>query len=178
MHPRLRSILGWLAVIVVALITATAARAYAVQSFSIPTGSMTPTLMPGDRIIVNKLTGPIHRGDIVVFHSVPADRGGPPTLVKRVVGLPGEVISGDGDQVSIEGKPLAQPWLPSLSEQLCAPERPISTTRIAAGHYFVLGDCRGNSNDSRSWGTLPASNIIGKTEVIVWRNGHPWFHWF
>jgi signal peptidase I len=61
----------------------------------------------------------------------------------------------------------------------CAnPSIPIKTTRITAGHYFVMGDCRGDSDDSRFWGTVPSSEIVGKAEVVVWRNGHPWFHWF
>ncbi|MGH9030382.1 MAG: signal peptidase I [Acidimicrobiales bacterium] len=178
MHPRLRTILGWLVVVVVALLVATGTRAYAIQSFFIPTGSMTPTLTPGDRVIVDKLAGPIHRGDIVVFHNVPADAGGPPILVKRVIGLPGEVISGTATRVFIDGKLLAQPWLPPPKGDCADQSKSITPTRIAANHYFVMGDCRGNSDDSRFWGTVPASNIVGKVDVIVWRNGHPWFHWF
>ena len=54
----------------------------------------------------------------------------------------------------------------------------IPPTKIAAGHYFVMGDCRGNSDDSRYWGTVPAGNIVGKVDVIIWRHGHPWIHWF
>ena len=49
---------------------------------------------------------------------------------------------------------------------------------IPAGHYFMMGDCRGDSDDSRYWGTVPASNIVGKVDVIIWRHGHPWIHWF
>jgi signal peptidase I len=177
-HPRLRSILSWVFVILVALVVATGTRAYAAQSFFVPSGSMVPTLMPGDRIIVDKLAGPIHRGDIVVFHNVPADAGGPPVLVKRVIGLPGEEISGNGNQVFIDGKPLAQSWLPHLTGE-CAPlVKSITPTRIPANRYFMMGDCRGDSDDSRYWGTVPRSDIIGKVEAIVWRHGHPWFHWF
>jgi signal peptidase I len=178
MHPRLRGLLSWLVVIVFAVIVATATRAYAVQSFYVPSASMSPTLLPGDRIVVDKLAGPVHRGDIVVFHRVAADRGGPPVLVKRVVGVPGDVISGTASQVLIDGKPVAEPWLPRLVGICAVPSIPIRTTRITAGHYFVMGDCRGDSDDSRYWGTVPSSNIIGKAEVVVWRNGHPWFHWF
>jgi len=178
-HPKLCNILGWLVVILVALLVATGTRAYAIQTCYVPTASMSPTLMPGDRIIVDKLAGSIHRGDIVVFRNVPADQGGPPTLVKRVVGLPGDVVSGSGNQVFIDGKPLAQPWLPPLTGNCRTTQSmPITTTKITADHYFVMGDCRAISDDSRYWGTVPASNIIGKVEIIAWRNGHPWFHWF
>jgi signal peptidase I len=54
----------------------------------------------------------------------------------------------------------------------------IPKTKIAANNYFMMGDCRGNSADSRVWGTLPSSFIVGKVEVIVWRFGHPYFHGF
>jgi signal peptidase I len=139
---------------------------------------MTPTLMPGDHIIADKLASTIHRGDIIVFSNVPADRGGPPTLVKRVIGLPGETISSVGNVVYIDGRPLAEPWLPPLVGDCAESSEGIPTTKIAPGHYFVMGDCRGDSDDSRYWGTVPSANIIGKVDAIIWRNGHPWLHWF
>ena len=177
-HPRLRSVLGWVLAIMVAVVVSTATRAYALQAFYIPSPSMTPTLLPGDHITVNKLDSAIHRGDIVVFKRVPADRGGPPTLVKRVIGLPGETISSQGNEVLINGKPLDEPWLPPLVGQCAETSEHIRTTTITPDHYFVMGDCRGDSDDSRYWGTVPASNIIGKVNAIFWRDGHPWIHWF
>lgn len=178
LHPRLRSALGWVATLAVAALVATAARAYAVQTFFIPTPSMTPTLQVGDRVLVDKLAGTIHRGDIVVFHNVPADVGGPPTLVKRVVGLPGETISSSGNQILVNGRPISQPWLPKLTGTCSEESANIRTTTIAKDHYFVMGDCRGDSDDSRYWGTVPLGNIVGKVDVVVWRHGHPWLHWF
>src|SRR3984957_10885591 len=118
-RSRTRHIMGWVITIIVALLISTGTRAYAVQSYFVPTPSMTPTLMPGDRILVNKLSSTIHRGDIVVFKNPPADAGGPPTLVKRVIGLPGERISSVGQVILINGKPLAEPWLPKL-KGICA----------------------------------------------------------
>src|SRR5580658_7294933 len=100
-RSRWRPVMGWVITIAAALLISTGTRAYAVQSFFIPTPSMTPTLMPGDRILVDKLSGTIHRGDIVVFKNPPADVGGPPTLVKRVIGLPLETISSVGNTVLI-----------------------------------------------------------------------------
>ena len=178
MRPRLRSVIEWVVVIVVALGFALTTRAYAVQSFYIPSSSMSPTLVPGDRVIVDKLSGSIHRGDIVVFHNVPADVGGPPMLVKRVIGLPGQTISGTASHVLIDGRPIAEPWLPALSGICANPSRPITPTKIAANHYFMMGDCRGDSDDSRYWGTVPSSDIVGKVVAVIWRNGHPWLHWF
>jgi signal peptidase I len=178
MHPRTRTILGWAVFILAVVLVSTGARAYAVQTYFVPTPSMTPTLVPGDRIVVNKLASTIHRGDIVVFHDVPADQGGPSILVKRVIGLPGETISSVGNTVLIDGKPLPEPWLVPLTGICAEPSENIKTTKIAAGHYFMMGDCRGDSGDSRYWGTVPRSYIIGKVDLIIWRSGHPWFHWF
>ena len=177
-RSRLRGVFGWVAFVVVVLLVATGARAYAIQSYFVPTPSMTPTLMPGDRIMVDKLASTVHRGDIVVFHDVPADTGGPPTLVKRVIGLPGETISSVRDTVLIDGKPLAQPWLPPLAGDCVQPTLGIKTTKIAPDHYFMMGDCRGVSGDSRFFGTVPGSYIVGKVDLIIWRSGHPWIHWF
>jgi signal peptidase I len=175
---RFRPWVGWLVTIVVALLISTGTRAYAVQSYFVPTPSMTPTLMPGDRILVDKLSSTIHRGDIVVFKNPPADTGGPPTLVKRVIGLPGERISSVGAQVLINGKPLAETWLPALKGICTESSEHIPSQIVAPGHYFVMGDCRGDSDDSRYWGTVPASYIVGKVDVIIWRHSHPWIHWF
>ncbi|HXQ58583.1 MAG TPA: signal peptidase I [Acidimicrobiales bacterium] len=177
-HSRFRPLVGWIVTIVVALLISTGTRAYAVQSYFVPTPSMTPTLQPGDRILVNKLSSTVHRGDIVVFANPPADRGGPPTLVKRVIGLPGERISSRGSVVLINGRPLSEPWLPPLTGQCAEPSEHIPPTTVAPDHYFVMGDCRGNSDDSRYWGTVPGANIVGKVDVIMWRHGHPYFHWF
>src|ERR1700689_2226399 len=124
-RSRVRPIMGWVITIIVALLISTGTRAYAVQSYFIPTPSMTPTLMPGDRILVDKLSSTIHRGDIIVFKNPPADSGGPPTLVKRVIGLPGERISSVGATVLINGKPLAEPWLPTLVGQCTEPSEHI-----------------------------------------------------
>jgi signal peptidase I len=177
-RSRRRTVLSWVITIVVALLISTGTRAYAVQSYFVPSPSMSPTLLPGDRILVDKLSGTIHRGDIVVFPNPPADRGGPPTLVKRVIGLPGETISSVGNKVLINGKVLAEPWLPPLTGECAEPSEHITPTKIAPGHYFVMGDCRGDSDDSRYWGTIPGSTVVGKVDVVMWRNGHPWLHWF
>jgi len=177
-RARWRTLVGWVVFLAVIVVFSTAVRAFALQTYYVPTPSMTPTLMPGDRIIVDKLSGTIHRGDIVVFHDVPADRGGPPTLVKRVIGLPGERISSRGDTVLIDGRPIGEPWLPRLVGECAQSAFMIRPTTIAPEHYFVMGDCRGDSGDSRFFGTVPVGNIVGKVDLIIWRSGHPWIHWF
>ncbi len=178
MHPRTRSVLGWVVFIVIVVLVSAGTRAYAVQTYFVPTPSMTPTLAPGDRIIVDKLYRTVHRGDILVFHDPPADSGGPPVLVKRVIGLPGERISSVGNTVYIDGSPVPEPWLPALKGICAQSSASIKAQTIPKGRYFMMGDCRGDSGDSRYWGTLPASDIIGKVDAIIWRHGHPWMHWF
>ena len=174
-----RRIVAWVLTVVVVLTVAFATRAYAVESFSIPSGSMSPTLQIGDRITVDKMHSTINRGDIVVFQRVPADaQKQDADLVKRVVGLPGETISSNGNTILINGVPLAEPWLPALVGPCAQASANIPATTVAPDHYFVMGDCRGDSFDSRYWGTVPASSVIGKVDAIVWRNGHPWIHWF
>jgi signal peptidase I len=172
-----------LVVVVVALIAALLLRAFVVQTFYIPSGSMEPTLKIGDRILVNKLSYHFHnvdRGNIVVFRR-PANEncGGEPVadLVKRVVGLPGETISltkGTKGYVEIDGKRLNETWLPSSVQGKTFPGPPGPGYNLAkpyvipANHYFVMGDNRSDSCDSRYWGPIPRSLIVGKVDLRVW----------
>ncbi|HWD24935.1 MAG TPA: signal peptidase I [Acidimicrobiales bacterium] len=190
-RPRFRVVAEWLAVALLAICGALVIRTWVVQTFSVPSSSMYPTLQIGDRILVDRIPGlahSIHRGDVIVFHKVPADHDGkgPEDLVKRVIGLPGERISSVGDTIYINGTKIAQPWLhlDAVSPQgACRSPSPFdipksySTTKLAPGHYFVMGDCRGISDDSRYWGTVPISAIIGRVFTVVWRSNHPWVHW-
>ena len=154
-------------------------RACAVQDYVVPSGSMLPTLQIGDRIAVDKLSSTIHRGDIIVFNRAPGDQDPEyPVLVKRVIGLPGETITSVGNTVLIDGRPIAEPWLPTLTASCYQSAANVPPTTIPAGQYFVMGDCRGNSDDSRYWGTVPAGNVIGKVSAVLWRHNHPWLHWF
>jgi signal peptidase I len=172
----------WLVVAVVAVLVAVGLRSYVVQTFFVPSGSMLPTLQIGDRMLVDKLpwvVDDLHVGDIVVFRRTPADdttTAG--DLVKRVIGLPGQTISSVGDTVLIDGRALKEPWLPPLTGDCAETDLNITKQIIPAGHYFMMGDCRGNSEDSRFWGTVPQSYIVGKVFVVIWRHNHPWLHWF
>jgi signal peptidase I len=170
-------------VVVVALAAAFLLRTFVVQTFYIPSGSMEPTLQVGDRILVNKLSYHLHgigRGDIVVFRR-PADEncGGPPVadLVKRIIGLPGETISLSANPkgyVVIDGKRLDETWLPTSVRGQTFPG-PAGTAyslahpyKIPADHYFVMGDNRTDSCDSRYWGPISRSLIVGKVDLRVW----------
>jgi len=177
-----RHLFEWFVILVVALIASFALRSYAFEVFRVPTGSMLPTLQINDRIVVDKLPGlahSIHRADIIVFHKVSADTdSSTPILVKRVIGLPGETISSKGDSVYINGHAIVEPWLPALKGACSESAFDIPKTHIPANHYYVMGDCRGDSFDSRYWGTVPVTNVIGRVFVVIWRHNHPWFHWF
>ncbi|HLI15345.1 MAG TPA: signal peptidase I [Acidimicrobiales bacterium] len=143
---------------------------------TIPSVSMSPTLQVGDRVLVDRLPGVLHRGDIVVFRRVRADASLPAgtLVVKRIVGLPGERIASRAKRILIDGRPLAERWLPRLTGACAVSAYRIVPQRVAPGHYFVLGDCRGDSFDSRSFGTVPRTSIVGRVVLVVWRHGHPW----
>ncbi len=192
-----KSLIEWIIVIAVALGASQAIRTWVFSSYSIPSGSMQPTLMIGDKIIVNKLSYSFHgvnRGDIVVFANPPADKAEPPgtDLVKRVIGLPGETIwSNPNGTIYINGKPISQPWL--VQSAITNPGPRICSVLvysrsnqgsgstcdplvIPANEYFVMGDNRGDSEDSRYFGPIQGSLIIGKVDAIIWANGHPVYH--
>jgi signal peptidase I len=168
-------------VVVVAVLVAVLLRAFVVQTFYIPSGSMEPTLQIGDRILVDKLSYHLHgvdRGDIVVFSRPPAENcGGPEVndLVKRVIGLPGDILSlSSNHDVVVDGKSLNEAWLPSMEQGNSFPG-PAGNAfnlahpyRVPANNYFVMGDNRTDSCDSRYWGPITKSLIVGKVDVRVW----------
>jgi signal peptidase I len=170
----------WGAIALVALLLALGIRTFVFQAFFVPSGSMIPTLQDGDRILVQKLffsAAKLQTGDIVVFHGPPADANCgsyEPILVKRVIGLPGEVIQSKGSTVYLNKKPLVEPWLPPGTVL----GKAIPRQTIPAGQFFMMGDNRDISCDSRYWGTIPGSTIIGKVFVLWWRGGHPALHIF
>jgi signal peptidase I len=168
---RRRALIEWVIILVVAVSVSMLVRTYVVQQFSIPSGSMEPTLNVGDRILVDKLSvswGSIHRGDIVVFRHPPKALStcAPPVepiFIKRVIGLPGDILTSKGSTIYVDGKALKQTW------QTTSPFGPaIGHVVVPANHYFMMGDNRGSSCDSRYWGTVPRSDIIGKAFVTIW----------
>lgn len=196
-------------------------RSFVAEPFKIPSGSMMPTLLVGDLILVNKYIygirlpvintkvlslGEPQRGDVMVFR-YPKD----PSIdyIKRVVGLPGDTVSFDSQHLSINGKPVELTkegefydserlaYFPQYSEKLgnidhkiltdldkpsfIAPMSPFPfedhctytqtgvTCKVPPGHYFMMGDNRDNSLDSRFWGFVPDQNIVGKA-FFIWMN--------
>lgn len=149
--------------VAIAVILAVIIRFFLFQPFYIPSGSMEPTLKPGDRIIVNKLIyrySQPERGDIMVF-KYPRDPAR--DFIKRAVGLPEETVEIKDSKVYINDKKISQPFLePGLQFGSFGP------VEVPGGSYFMMGDNRNNSEDSRIWGTLPGENIVGKAMFIYW----------
>lgn len=177
--------------IVVAVILALFIRTFVVQAFKIPTGSMEPNLLVGDHLLVNKFVfaptasslertllpiRDITRGDVIVFKFPEEPER---DFIKRVIGLPGDTIEVRHRQVLINGSPITEPYAHYLfpisddeSETLDVRARygPVS---VPPAHYFMMGDNRDNSQDSRYWGFLPAHYVKGRALTIYWSFDQP-----
>jgi signal peptidase I len=165
---RRRVVIEWIIIVVVAVLASILVRTFVFETYYIPSASMEPTLLIGDRIIVNKLAvdfGTIHTGDIIVFKAPPAENCGTKVddLVKRVIGVPGDHLTSKGNTIYINGKPLKITW--SHYEPLGTP---IGHVTVKPNNYFVMGDNYPDSCDSRFWGTVPRSDIIGKVFLRIW----------
>ncbi len=173
--------------VIMAFVLALIIRTFLFQAFFIPSPSMEPTLIQGDRVLVNKIPYYFHdprRGDIVVFENphptVAADRslvGGffhwlsqglgfaqpeNEDFIKRVIGLPGDVVEGKGGSVYVNGEKLDEPYLTQKTQAFDA-------KTVPPGKLFVMGDNRGNSLDSRfSLGFVPIDKVIGEAFVKIW----------
>jgi signal peptidase I len=176
--------------IVIAVILALFIRTFVVQAFKIPTGSMEENLLIGDHLLVNKfIFGPtatrverallpiasIRRGEVIVFkYPEEPDRD----FIKRVIGLPGEKVELREKKVYIDDKPLDEPYVHFLQPPGQRSEFHEVTSfdvrerygpvTVPPNHYFVMGDNRDNSQDSRYWGFLPRELVKGKALVIYW----------
>ncbi|PRX26655.1 signal peptidase I [Orenia metallireducens] len=148
--------------IVIALLISFFIITFVVQAFYIPSGSMLPTLKPGDRIFANKFIYRFReprRQEIIVF-KWPVDPKR--RFIKRLIGLPGDRVKIVEGQVYVNDKPLEEDYTLERS-YTDFPE-----VKVPEGHYFMLGDNRNNSEDSRFWGFVPQANIVGKAFVIFW----------
>jgi len=185
----LRTLVDWALTITVAVIAVLIFQAEVAKPYRIPTPSMEPTLhcakpvsgcesRVADRVIANRLVYRFHepeRGDIIVFDTparVEAVCAAGGTFIKRIVGLPGESVSMRAGYVFINGERLSEPYLqPGYRGRESG-----SWARSPSDGYFVLGDNRAKSCDSRRWGVVPRDRIIGRAEVTYWpppRLGRP-----
>jgi signal peptidase I len=171
---------------IVALAVAIVLKTFVVQAFFIPSGSMEPTLKPGDRVLVQKVVYGPDRGDVIVF-SDPQGRPGPDRgivggfvhwlsstlgierpehedFIKRVIGLPGETIELRDGRLFVDGVRIHEPYLKGAVDT-----REYGPVRVPEDALFVLGDNRLNSNDSRfGLGFVPVDKVVGRAFAIVW----------
>jgi signal peptidase I len=161
-----RAVVEWIVLVAVALAVAFLARQFVFQLFYIPSESMVPALEVNDQVFVNKLAydlGDPARGDLVVFERPEDWNVEVADLVKRVVGLPGESIEGRDGHVYIDGRRLDEPY---LTDGVTTGD--FGPTRIRAGHYFMMGDNREHSNDSRAYSAVDEDQFVGKVVMTVW----------
>jgi signal peptidase I len=173
--------------IIIAFALALLIKTFLIQAFFIPSESMVPTLLIGDRVLVNKLVydfGEPQRGDVIVFENpdlVEEDRNvlqvvwdwlveglgfsADPTrdFIKRVVGVPGDTVEMKNGKVYVNGELVSEPYIRNRGAQDFPP------TQVEPEHVFVMGDNRPNSQDSRSaLGQIPMGKIVGKAFVLLW----------
>ena len=158
-HPNLlRDLIETMVLVTIAFLVVNAL----IGRFRIEQVSMQPNLHEGEYVIVDKVSYAFRqpeRGEIVVLKN---PNPGQPDLIKRVIGLPGETIGVRGGQVSVNGQPLTEPYIkqPMASD--------FAAKQLQDGQYFVMGDNRNNSEDSRRFGARPASAIVGRAWIIYW----------
>ena len=176
-----RIAIDWIVTLGIAVAVVLTVKVEVANPYRIPSASMEPTLQCArpaegcdgtfsDRVIANRLAYRFHdphRGDIVVFTAPPTAKqqcseGG--TFVKRIVGLPGEVVSERHGDVYIDGRALKEPYVDPRRRDTMTRTWP----RVPAGRYFVMGDNRVASCDSRTWGTVPRTNLIGPVLLTYW----------
>jgi signal peptidase I len=178
-----RNLLEWVAVIGGAVLIAVVVRTFLLQTFWIPSPSMSPTLVENDRVLVNKLAYRFHdvnRGDVIVFERPPTEEPSEiKDLIKRVIGLPGERVSIMDGKVSIDGRPLEEPYTHGLQTVLDACPTTyvpgIDTKegfKIPKDHLLVLGDNRVNSRDGRCFGAIDEDLVVGRAFFLMWPPGH------
>jgi len=172
-----------------AVIFALFARTFLFQAFAVPSPSMEKNVLAGDRLLVNKfvfaprmgpfaglLPGrPIRRGDVVVFR-FPGDPRR--DFIKRIIALPGETVAIRNRVVSIDGRPLEERYVFHADDRVWpddpgVPEKrrrrdQLVPARLADGEYFVMGDNRDDSSDSREWGPVPGRNVVGRALLVYW----------
>ena len=160
----LKGIEGWIKEIFFATLTAVLIIVFLVQPVRVEGNSMLPRLHDSERVFVNKFlyrVSDIERGDIIVFW-YPGNTS--KSFIKRIIGLPGETLEIRSGLVSLDGKPYREPYVPPAFED----RSDFGPVKIPDNHYFVMGDHRNTSNDSRSWGTLSANLIFGKAIFRYW----------
>jgi len=158
--------LAWMRDLLLSVVLAVVIILFVYQPVKVEGTSMMPALEDKERIFINKFVyrfgiGSIDRGDMIVFW-FPGDQT--KSYIKRVIGLPGDTIEVDHGAVLVNGKKLDESYVPDEYRDQIS----LSARVVPEGNYFVLGDHRSSSNDSRSWGMLPRGFIYGKAVFVYW----------
>ena len=159
----LGSLVEVVGIVVTAFVLALLIQQFVVKPFYIPSVSMEPTLLVGDRVLVNRFVyrfGSPKVGDVVVFHPPVAPQE---DYIKRVVAVGGQTIGVHNGKLYRDGKPVNEPYLEDPVMSKDSPD-----VKVPAGEVFVMGDNRNDSGDSRVFGPVPVSSLLGKAFVIYW----------
>jgi signal peptidase I len=200
-ESKLRSTIEWVAVVITALAAALLIKEYVFQAFEIPSASMERTVNIGDRILVNKLSysfGDVSRGDLVVFERLAGTPGTTDDLIKRAIALPGETIEVRSDgriwiwgpgETAEDAARLEESYLDTQNAVLAAPAasdplsvdvwdtrcvnqpRELGRCTLDDSSYFMMGDNRNASSDSRFFGPVPEANVVGRAFLRIWPLG-------
>lgn len=160
----------WLRAFILAIVLFILIRTFLFAPFIVDGESMAPTLHSGERLIVTKavyLWGEPKRGDIVVFHATQTR-----DYIKRVIGLPGDTVEVRDDRLYINGKEVPEPYLEEYRRKTqqagLVLTEDFGPQQVPEGSYFVMGDNRRNSQDSRMIGAIPKDQIVGRADVVFW----------
>lgn len=173
LSPGARAFVDWVLVVGIALLVAVLVRTFLLAHFVVDGTSMATTLDSGDRVFVNKLSYRLHdpnRGDVVVLHQISGSSER--DLIKRVIGLPGEVVQVVSCEVRIDGRMLLEPYLDPavVTPGNCGGDT--EPTRVPPDHVFVMGDNRSGSQDSRALGPISEDELVGRAFVVFWPRGN------
>jgi signal peptidase I len=169
-RPALISIIAWFRDLMLSVLIAVLVILFLYRPVKVEGTSMMPTLLDQERLFINQFSykfglGEIKRGDTVVFW-YPEDPA--KSYIKRVIGLPGDTVEVKDGWVMVNGKKLEENYVPAEYRD----DRPYPSTIVPANDYFVLGDHRISSNDSRAWGFVPRGYIYGKAVFVFWPLDH------
>src|ERR1035437_4777303 len=162
----LRTVLSWVRDLTFSVLIAIVSIVFIYQPVKVEGTSMMPGLTDQERIFINKFTyrfgiGSIEHGDTVVFRSPPDPEK---SYIKRVIGLPGDRVRIEGGQVYVNGRALVEDYVLTDYPDYSSMDEKV----VPPGRYFVLGDHRTSSSDSRAWGSVPRENIYGKAVFVYW----------
>lgn len=178
----MKRVLEYVTIVAVAVLVALAVQAWVVKPYRIPSESMLDTLRPGDRVLVNRMVYHLReprRGDVIVFR-YPQDPD--VVFIKRIVGVPGDLLEVRDGRLYVNGRRAAEPYVhrtggrpdPTIAQAAVAgatvhdPWSLAEPYRVPSDAFFVMGDNRSDSDDSRDWGTVPRAAIVGEGLATYW----------